>query len=88
MSILFPPIIVSFNCLVNLFGFMTSKVTTHFSFYMTFQNLITLQSDSEPTKQGRHFTQINGEVNTGINILRAQKPNPNLTGVWGTHVAA
>ena len=32
-------------------------------FYMTFINLITLQSDSQSTKQGT--TEINGEVNTG-----------------------
>ena len=28
----FVPTIISFNCLVYLFGFMTSKVTTHFPF--------------------------------------------------------
>ena len=32
---------------------------------MTFNNLITLQSDSQSTIQGMHFTQFNGEVNTG-----------------------
>ena len=56
----FVPIILSFNCLVYLFGFMTSKVTSHFPFYMTFNTIL---SDSESTKQGT--TQINGEVNTG-----------------------
>ena len=70
-----------------LVWFHDIKSYNSFSFYMTFQNLITLQTDSESTKQGT-LHKLMEKLILGINILGAQKPNPNLTCVWGTHVAA
>ena len=65
----FDLIISSFNRFVYLFGFMTSKVASHFSSYMTFNNLITLQVIHNQQNRASTLRNLMEKLILGINTV-------------------